>query len=94
MPVWCGVSNKNCMPLIENSVLYVLDVPKDEVIYFDGVKWDYVLNHHYVPLNEEDDKKYKKRLKEKGIDNGFGFFEGKYKNIFSRRKTNSYRQLD
>lgn len=86
MPVWCGVSNKNCMPVIENTVVYVLDVPEDEVIYFDGVKWDYVLNHHYIPLNEEDDKKYKKRLKEKGIDNGFEFFEGKYKNVFPEER--------
>lgn len=86
MPVWCGVSNKNCMPVIENTVVYVLDVPEDEVIYFDGVKWDYVLNHHYIPLNEEDDKKYKKRLKEKGIDNGFEFFEGKYKNVFPKER--------
>ena len=86
MPVWCGVSNKNCMPVTENTVVYVLDVPEDEVIYFDGVKWDYVLNHHYIPLNEEDDKKYKKRLKEKGIDNGFEFFEGKYKNVFPEER--------
>lgn len=86
MPVWCAVSNKNCMPVIENTVVYVLDVPEDEVIYFDGVKWDYVLNHHYIPLNEEDDKKYKKRLKDKGIDNGFEFFEGKYKNVFPEER--------
>lgn len=82
MPVWCGINNKNCMPVIENTVVYFLDVPKDEVIYFDGVKWDYVLNHHYIPLDEEDDKKYKKRLKDKKIDNGFEFFEGKYKNFY------------
>lgn len=86
MPVWCGVSNKNCMPPIKNSILYVLDVPEDEVIYFDGVKWDYVLNHHYIPLDEEDDKKYKKRLKDKGIDNGFEFFEGKYKNFYPEER--------
>lgn len=86
MPVWCGVSNKNCMPPIENSILYVLDVPKDEIIYFDGVKWDYVLNHHYIPLDEEDDKKYNERLKKKGIDNGFEFFEGKYRNFYPEEK--------
>lgn len=86
MPVWCAISNKNCMPPIENSVLYVLDVPKEEVIYFDGSKWDYVLNHHYIPLNKEDYDNYNKRLKKKGIDNGFEFFEGKYKNFYHEEK--------
>lgn len=86
MPVWCAISNKNCMPPIENTILYVLDVPKDEVIYFDGMKWDYVLNHHYIPLNEEDEKNYNERLKKKGIENGFEFFEGKYKNFYPDEK--------
>ena len=86
MPVWCAISNKNCMPPIENSILYVLDVPKDEIIYFDGHKWDYVLNHHYVPLDEEDYIKYNDRLKKKGIENGFEFFEGKYKNFYPEEK--------
>lgn len=86
MPVWCAVSNKNCMPPIENTILYVLDVPRDEVIYFDGMKWDYVLNHHYIPLNDEDEREYNERLKKKGIENGFEFFEGKYKNFYPEEK--------
>ena len=80
--MWCSISNENCLHPIENTIVYVLDVPEDEVIYFDGTKWDYVLNHHYIPLDEEDHKSYKAHLKERGFDNGFEFFTGKYKGKF------------
>lgn len=86
MPIWCSISKENCMKPIPGTIVYIIDVPKEEIIYFDGMKWDYVLNHHYVPLNEEDEKKYNERLLRKGIKNGFEFFEGKYKNFYPEEK--------
>lgn len=82
LPVWCSISNKNCLQPIANTIVYVLEVPTEEVIYFDGTKWDYVLNHHYIPLNDEDLAMYEKGLTERGFDNGFEFFEGKYRGKF------------
>ena len=44
------------MKPIEGTVVYVLEVPEDKVMYFDDVKWDYVLNRIYLPDDEEDEK--------------------------------------
>ena len=62
--------------------MYVLEVPEDKVIYFDDVKWDYVLNRIYLPDNDEDAVAYKKHLKEIGVSNSFEFFEGRYKGMY------------
>ena len=71
LPIWCSVSNKNCMKPDENSVAYCLKVPAEKIVYLDGAKWDYVLNNHYVPLNEEDLKQYYKYLKDNKMPNPF-----------------------
>lgn len=81
-PIWCSISIENCLKPIEGTVVYVLDVPKDLIIYFDEGKWDYVLNRIYIPKNEDDDAQYQKRLTSLGITNRFEFFDGKYKNQY------------
>ena len=60
----------------------MLKVPEDKIIYFDNLKWDYVLNRIYIPKDAEDAKKYSKHLKELGVADGFSFFAGKYKGMF------------
>ncbi|MBP2027316.1 hypothetical protein J2Z35_001110 [Acetoanaerobium pronyense] len=61
-PIWCSVSPENTLPAIEGTVVYELEIDESEVIYFDGSKWDYVLNHHYVAKNPEDLKKYQEEM--------------------------------
>ena len=48
-PIWCSISVENCLKPIEGTVVYELEVPEEEVIYFDEAKWDYVLNRIYLP---------------------------------------------
>lgn len=78
-PIWCSVSAENCLKPVQGTVVYVLNVPKEQVIYFDDSKWDYVLNRIYLPKDEEDDKAYLQNLKDKGFRSRFEFFEGRYK---------------
>ena len=66
-PIWCSVSPENTLPAIEGTVVYELEIDESEVIYFDGSKWDYVLNHHYVAKNPEDLKKYQEEMYIKGF---------------------------
>lgn len=80
--IWCSISPNNCLKPIPGTVVYVLDVPKDQVIYFDEGKWDYVLNRIYLPENEDDRAAYKVHLKRLGVRNGFEFFQGRYKNLY------------
>ena len=80
--IWCSISANNCLKPIDGTVVYVLEVPKDQVIYFDEGKWDYVLNRIYLPADEEDRMAYKKHLKALGVQNGFEFFQGRYKGMY------------
>lgn len=80
--IWCSISVENCLKPIPGTVVYVLDVPKEQVIYFDETKWDYVLNRIYLPKDAKDDAQYRKELEEKGFRSRFEFFEGLYKDKF------------
>lgn len=81
-PIWCSISVENCLKPIEGTVVYELEVPEEEVIYFDEAKWDYVLNRIYLPKDAEDGKCYKNYLKDIGVVNGFEFFQGRYKGMY------------
>lgn len=82
LPIWCSVSSKNCMRPDENSLVYVIKVPADKVIYFDGSKWDYVLNNHYVPSSKEDLENYYKYLKDNNFPNPFLIASNDYKHLY------------
>ena len=84
--IWCSISAQNCLKPINGTVVYVLDVPKDQVIYFDEAKWDYVLNRIYIPADEYDRAAYKKHLNALGVQNGFEFFQGRYKGMYPREE--------
>lgn len=81
-PIWCSVSKANCLKPIDKEVVYAITVPKDEVIYFDGAKWDLVLNNQYVPKDKDDEERFEKILCDKGIDSSFNIFERKYNEMF------------
>lgn len=85
-PIWCAISKENMLRPIENTVVYMLEVDKSEVIYFDGQKWDLVLNHLYIPKDAEDRKLYIKEIEEKGLDNTFSFIDGKYSHFYPLEK--------
>ena len=70
-PIWTSIDLKGARHPEPNSVLYAIDVPKDQIIIFDGMKWDYVLNLLYLPQDERDKQVYLKEIKQLGIDNEF-----------------------
>lgn len=95
-PIWCSISPENCLKPIEGTVVYVLEVPKEKVIYFDEGKWDYVLNRIYLPKDEKDAAAYKEHLSQIGVSNGFEFFEGRYKGMYpeeERRIKDSWQRV-
>ena len=77
-PVWCSISEDYMLRPIEGTVVYVLEVMQNEVLYFDSIKWDWVLNHLYIPKDEEDMIRYRKELKQKGFKDSHSFIDGKY----------------
>lgn len=74
-PIWCSVSEEYMLRPTENEIVYVLEVDEADIIYFDGQKWDYVLNHHYIPKDEADGALYEKEIAEKGFRDSYSFID-------------------
>lgn len=85
-PIWCSVSEENMLRPTADEIVYVLEVRKSDVIYFDGSKWDYVLNHHYVAKDEKDSFEYSKDLEAKGFDNSFSFIDKKTSHFYPQER--------
>ncbi len=85
-PVWCSISEENMLRPTEDQVVYVLEVDKSDIIYFDGMKWDYVLNHHYIPKDEADADEYARELESKGFSNSFSFINEKTAHFYPEER--------
>ncbi|ATW28583.1 hypothetical protein DCMF_12725 [Candidatus Formimonas warabiya] len=83
-PIWCAISEKSMLKPTEDSVVYVLEVDESKVIYFDGTKWDYVLNHLYVPKDAEDEAAYRKEMENKGHKNLRALLDEKTAHFYPR----------
>lgn len=85
-PIWCSVSLEGMLNPIEDTICYKLEVDSSEIIYFDGNKWDHVLNHWYIPKDKNDSEKYDERIKKMGLQVGTSFIQGKYANFYPAEK--------
>ena len=74
-PIWCSISEENMLRPTPDNVVYVLEVERSKIVYFDGAKWDYVLNHLYIAKDKEDQDDYNRELEEKGYKHGFSFID-------------------
>lgn len=86
-PIWCGVTQEACFVNAPGHVIYCLKVPIDQVIYFDGGKWDHVLNSIYIPRDAEDAAAHQAELKALGIPTQYGLLEnygGMYPELFQK----------
>lgn len=57
-------------------------MPKDEVIYFDGGRWDLVLNNQFIPKDAADAEDFDRLLKSYGLSHTFDIFDRKYTGAF------------
>ncbi len=85
-PIWCSISEENMLRPTVDQIVYKLEVEKSKIVYFDGMKWDYVLNHHYIPKDEKDGEEYAKDLESKGFDNSFSFIDEKKAHFYPAEK--------
>lgn len=85
-PIWCSISEEYMLRPTKNQVVYVLEVDKSEIIYFDGLKWDYVLNHHYIPKDDKDAEEYAQEMENKGYKNTFSFIDEKTAHFYPEER--------
>lgn len=85
-PIWCSISEEYMLRPTTNEIVYVIEVDKSEIIYYDGMKWDYVLNHHYVPKDEKDAEEYIKDIESKGFRNSYSFIDEKTAHFYPEER--------
>ena len=85
-PIWWSISEEYILRPTLNEIVYVLEVNKSEIIYFDGMKWDYVLNHHYIPKDEQDAEEYTKDIQSKGFKNSYSFIDKKTAHFYPEER--------
>ena len=85
-PIWCSISEENMLRPTMDTVVYVLEVDKSEIIYFDGMKWDYVLNHLYIPKDKKDEEEYIKDIKNKGFKDSFAIMDEKTTHFYPEER--------
>lgn len=73
--IWCAISYAACRKPVPGTVVYVLDLPEEQVIYFDENKWDYVLNRLYLPRDPEDALVYQRHLQSIGVKTEYGAYD-------------------
>lgn len=81
-PIWCSVDEKYMLRKIDDTVVIKLETDKSNIVFFDSTRWDYVLNHMYIPKDEEDQRKFRQLLKERGIHDEFSLVEGRYARFY------------
>lgn len=67
-PIWCSVSDEMMLRETEGTIILKLSIDRDKVVFFDSVRWDYAMNNMYVPENQADDKRFREKLKSRGLD--------------------------
>ena len=85
-PIWCSVAREFMLWPVENEVSFEIHIPEDRVLYFDSIRWDFVLNHMYIPSDPDDEKAYLKHLEQLGIKNRTRFIDGREGALFPQEK--------
>lgn len=66
-PIWLSVEESLKLPEAEGHVFFELEIPESEIMIFDELKWDYIVNYLYLPKNKEDKKRFKKKVEKYNI---------------------------
>lgn len=76
-PVWL-FPDLNYVYCIGDFYMLKIEVSAEKVILFDYEKWNRILNLAYIPIDQEDDIKYKNSLQKQGIYNESDFLIKNY----------------
>ncbi len=81
-PIWCSVAQEYMLRPTPDEIVFEIEKKVEDVMYFDGTRWDLVLNHMYIPKDEKDDEEYGEHLKKLGIKNRHSLVEGRQAALF------------
>lgn len=81
-PIWLSTSSDFMLQPTEDTLILTLEVDQDKVVYFDANRWGYVVNHFYLPLDREDEKRHNLELERYGITNEAALVSGDLGNFY------------
>ncbi len=80
-PIWVSLEEEKTMLLTEDTVILELEIEKELLTLIHINKWGTMLNYSYIPLNEEDEKAHKSRLKAYGVSDTLAYMSRFYPQI-------------
>lgn len=67
-PVWLSFSRESTMMPTPGTVILELQIPEERIIPVHISKWGGILNYSYLPLDDEDARRHRQMLRERGVD--------------------------
>ena len=92
-PIWLSVEEELKLPEAEGMVFFELEIPRDQIMIFDMMKWDYIVNYLYLPKNREDRKRFKKKLEKYNINVESDIYLQDFYPRLKREMTSSWKRL-
>ena len=92
-PVWLSIEEDLKLPAAEGLVFFELEIPRDQIMIFDMMKWDYIVNYLYLPKNREDRKRFKEKLEKYNINVESDIYLQDFYPRLKREMTSSWKRL-
>lgn len=92
-PVWLSIEEELKLPEAEGMVFFELEIPGDQIMVFDLLKWDYIVNYLYLPKDREDRKRFKEKLEKYNINVESDIYLQNFYPRLKREMTASWKRL-
>jgi hypothetical protein len=92
-PIWLSTEEKLKLPTAEGMVFFELEIPEAEIMIFDLLKWDYIVNYLYLPKNKEDRKRFREKLEKNNINVESDIYLQDFYPRLKREMTSSWERL-
>lgn len=90
--IWCYRCARWAM-MDAHSTLLKLEVPRDKVVLFDLRSWNRILNLQYIPLDADDERRYRRELSDQGLTNTAKVFQTSMYPALKRKIEASWERL-
>ncbi|MCH4890859.1 DUF3841 domain-containing protein [Acidaminobacter sp. JC074] len=66
-PVWVSIDEEMQLQIVDDTVIFEMEIDESEIVITDLEKWGYVVNYFYLPRDEKDLKKHYSELERYSI---------------------------
>jgi len=92
-PIWLSIEEELKLPAAEGMVFFELEIPRDQIMIFDMMKWDYIVNYLYLPKDRNDRKRFKEKLKKYNINVESEIYLENFYPRLKKEMTSSWKRL-